>query len=50
MRRQARQLVVQALSGEAVHEAERRARLQEAQRICYSPEVQQLLVAMEVSA
>lgn len=47
MRRHTRQRVVRALSGRAANEEESRVQLQKAQRICYSPEVQQLLTVWD---
>lgn len=50
LRRHARKRVVEALSNPSSDPAATRAQLREAQRICFSPEVRQLLVAMEEGA
>jgi hypothetical protein len=50
LQRHARQLAVTALSACAANQAERRAQLQKAQRICFSPAVQQLLDAWDAMA
>lgn len=48
MRRHARRLVVKAFAADSMSEDLRRERLLEAQRVCYSPEVQLLLEVTDV--